>query len=73
MPLVEFKDFNALIDNKPSIDQPVEKTKKRMKDLSKYQGMMTNATENVLDYLYCQKHYKLIGIDLTRQKKYKYS
>ena len=25
-------------------------------------------TRNVLDYLYYQKYYKLIGIDLSRQK-----
>ena len=25
-------------------------------------------TENLLDYLYHQKYYKLIGIDLSRQK-----
>ena len=29
MPLVEIKDFNALIDNKPFFDQPVKKTKTR--------------------------------------------
>ena len=40
-----------------------------MKNLSKYQGMMTNTTGNVLDYLYYQKYCKRIGTDLTRQKK----
>ena len=34
MPLVQIKDFNALIDNKTLFDQPV-KNKKRMKNLSK--------------------------------------
>ena len=29
-------------------------------------------TVNLLDYLYHQKYYKLIGIDLSRQKKYRY-
>ena len=29
MPLVEIKDFNALIDNKPFIDQPVKKQRRR--------------------------------------------
>ena len=50
MPLVEIKDFSALIDNKPFFDQPVKTNKKC-----------------VLDYLYHQKYYKLIGIDLSRQ------
>ena len=44
-----------------------------MKNLSKYQGMMTNKTGNVLDYLYYQKYYKLICTDLTGQKKYNHS
>ena len=30
-------------------------------------------TGNLLDYLYHQKYYKLIGKDLSRQKKYEYS
>ena len=40
MPLVEIKDFNALIDNKPFFDQPVKKkkkNKKHMKNLPKCQ------------------------------------
>ena len=41
MPLVEIKDFNALTDNKPFFDQPVETNKKRMKNLLKCQEMMT--------------------------------
>ena len=40
MPLVEVKDFNALIDNKPCFDQSVKPTKKRMKNLSKCQEIM---------------------------------
>ena len=40
MPLVEIKDFNALIDNKPFSDKPVETNKKSMKNLSKRHEMM---------------------------------
>ena len=39
IPLVEIKDFNALIDNKPFFDQPV-RNKNRVKNLSKYQETM---------------------------------
>ena len=45
MPLVEIKDFNALIDNKPFFDQPVKHNKKRMKSLLKCQEMMTTQQE----------------------------
>ena len=40
MPLVEIKNFNALID-KYFFDQPVKKTNNRMKNLLKFQEMMT--------------------------------
>ena len=42
IPLVEVKDFNALIDTKPFFDQPwkKKKKKKRMKNLLKYQDLV---------------------------------
>ena len=44
------------------------KNKKRMKNLSKCQEMMTiYTTGNVLDYLYHQNYNKLISIDLLKQ------
>ena len=41
-----------------------------MKNLSKCQEMMTidYKSGNLLDYLYHPQYYKLIGIDLSRQK-----
>ena len=39
--LVETKDFNALIDNKPFFDQPVNNKHETYKSLSKCQEMMT--------------------------------
>ena len=41
MPLVEIKDFNALIDNKSIFDKPIKTNKERMKNLSKCQELMT--------------------------------
>ena len=35
MPLVEIKDFNALIDNKPFFDQPVKNKQEAYEKLSK--------------------------------------
>ena len=35
MPLVEIKDFNALLDNKAFSDQPIENKQKVLKSLSK--------------------------------------
>ena len=71
MSLVETKDFNALIDNKPFFDQPVKKIK-----YEKIIDMLINddyTTENLLDFSYHQNCYKVIGIDFSRQtNKYKY-
>ena len=41
MPLLEIKDFNVLIGKKPFFYQPVKSNKKRIKNLLKYQGMVT--------------------------------
>ena len=65
MPLVEIKDFNALIDNKQFFDQPV-KSKQAYGRLIEMSRNNDNTTGNLLDYLSHQK-YKLIGINLLRQ------
>ena len=67
MLLVEIKVFNALIDNKPFFDQPV---KNKQEAYEKFIERSINdgyATRNLLDYLFPQKYYKLIGIDLSRK------
>ena len=67
IPLVEIKDFNILVDNKPPFNQPV---KNKQEAYEKHIEMSKNndyTTGNLLDYLYHQNYYKLIGIDLSRQ------
>ena len=68
MPLVETKDFIALIENKPFFDQAVKKKQEAYEKLVKMSGDNDSTTGNLLDYLYYHKHYKPIGIDLSRQK-----
>ena len=67
MPSVEIKDFNVLIDNKPFFDQPVKNQQETFKKLLEMPTNNDYATGNLLDYLYHQDYYKLIGIDLSRQ------
>ena len=67
MPLVEIKDFNAFINNKPSFDQPVKSKKETSEKLIEMSRNDDCTTGNLLDYLYHQNYYKLIGIDLSRQ------
>ena len=68
MPLVEIKDFDPLIDNKPFFDQPV---KNKQEVHEKHVEMSRNTdytTWNLLDYFY-HKHYyyKLSGLYLSKQ------
>ena len=68
MPLVEIKDFNVLIDNKSFFDQLIKNKQEAYERLVEMSRNDEDTTGNLLDYLYDQKYYKLIGIDLSRQK-----
>ena len=50
MPLVEIKDFNALIDNKPFFDQPVKNKQEPYQKLIEMSRNNDYTTGNVLDY-----------------------
>ena len=65
MPLEE--DFNALIYNKPFFDQPVRNKLEAYENFFEMSRNNGYTAENLLDHLYHQKYYKLIGIDLLRQ------
>ena len=67
MPLVKIKYFNASIDNKPSFDHPVKNKQGRHERLIEMSRNNKYRPGNLLSYLYHQKYYKLIGIDLSRQ------
>ena len=67
MELIEMKDFDASIDNKTFFELPV---KNKLEAYEKLVEMSRNdyyGTWNVLDYLYHQNCYKLIGINLSKQ------
>ena len=67
MRLVEIKDFNALIDNKPFFDRPVKNKQEAYEKLIEISKNDDYAIGNLLDFSYHQNYYKLIGIDLWRQ------
>ena len=56
MPLVEIKDFNVLIDNKPFFDQPVKSKRKAYEKLIEMSINDDYTTENLLDFLYHEKN-----------------
>ena len=66
MPLVETKDFNALIDNKPFFHQAVKNKQEAYEKLIEMSRYDDYTTGNLLDFSYHQNYYKLIGIDLAR-------
>ena len=55
MSLVEIKDFNALIDNKPFFDQPVKNKQEAYEKLIEILNNDDYITGKLLDYLYYQK------------------
>ena len=60
MPLLEIKDFNVLIDNKPFFNEPV---KHKQEVYEKYIEISRNydyTTRNLLDYLYHQNVINLL-------------
>ena len=54
MPLVEFKDFNALIDNKLFFDQAVKNQKEAYEKLEEMSRNDDDTTGHLLDYSYHQ-------------------
>ena len=67
MASAKIKDFNALIDNRPFLDQPVKNKQEVYEKRIKMPRNDNYTTGNLLDYLYQQNYYKLIDIDLSRQ------
>ena len=68
MPLVEVKDFNALIDKKSFFDQLVKNKQDAYEKLIEMSRNDDYTTGNLLDLSYRQKDYKRIVIGLFRQK-----
>ena len=52
MPLVQIKDFNVLIDNKPFFDQPVKKKQEVYQKLIEMSRNDDYTTGNLLDFSY---------------------
>ena len=67
MALVEIKDFNVLIDNKQFLDQPVKNRQEAHEKLVEKPRNNDYMSGNLLNYVYYQKHYKVGGIELSRQ------
>ena len=68
VPNIEIKNYNVIIEGKPFFELPVknvEETYQKIFDMG-YNDDYT--VGNLMDFEYCQEHYKLIAIDLSKQK-----
>ena len=68
MPLVEIKDFSALISKKPFFDQPVKNKQEACEKLIEVSRNDDYTTGNSLDFSYHQNYYKLIGADYQNKQ-----
>ena len=64
---VEIKDFNVLIDGKPSFEIHAKNKEEAYKANIEMSKNNDYKTGNLLDYEYFKDHYKLIAIDLSKQ------
>ena len=70
LPKVEIKDRNVMIEGKNFFDQPINselKTQENIRKIATGKGDDYTAVY-LLDYSYFKKHYKMIRIDLSKQK-----
>ena len=67
MSLVEIKDFDVFIYNKPFFDQHIKRKQETYEKLVEMSRNDDYTTGNLLGFLYYRNYYKLIDIDLSRQ------
>ena len=70
LPNVEIKDYNVMIDGKNFFDQPVENDKVTYENIRKIATDQGDdyTTGCLLDYTYFKIYYKMIVVDLNKQK-----
>ena len=71
VPNVRIKDFNALIDGKSFFDLPVKNEEEAYKKIIDMSNNNDYTTDNLLDFAYFKRNYRLIAIDLSKQTKLK--
>ena len=70
LPRISLNKYNVIIDGKIFYDNPIESDIEKYRELKKVMiGKGENyTTGSLLDYNYFDKHYKLVAIDLSKQK-----
>ena len=64
---VQIKDFNLLIERKSFFYMPIKNDGETYEQFIEMGRNNDYMTDNLLDYEYCSKHYKVTAIDLNKQ------
>ena len=67
-PTVEIKDYNVIIDREPFYEIPIKNKEENYKAITELIRSDLVRTGNEFDFDYFSEYYKLIAIDLSRQK-----
>ena len=70
LPRVDLKRYNVIIDGRNFYDNPIESDIEKYRELKKVMiGKGEDyTTGSLLDYEYFKRHYKLVAVDLSKQK-----
>ena len=70
LPRIDFKKYNFIIDGRNFYDNPIESDIEKYRELKKVMiGKGEDyTTGSLLDFSYFLKHYKLVAVDLSKQK-----
>ena len=70
LPRIDLKKYNVIIDGRNFYDNPIESDIEKYRELKKVMiGKVEDyTTGSLLDYNYFKEHYKLLAVDLSKQK-----
>ena len=70
LPRIDLNEYNVIIDGRNFYDNPIESNIEKYRELIKVMiGKGEDyTTESLLDFNYFDKHYKLVAVDLSKQK-----
>ena len=70
LPRADLKKYNVIIDGRNFYDNPIESDNEKYRELKKVMiGKGEDyTTGSLLDYNYFSKYYKLVAVDLSKQK-----
>ena len=70
LPRIDLNKYNVIIDGRNFYDNPIEIDIKKYRELKKVMIRKGEdyTTRSFLDYNYFKKHYKLVAVDLSKQK-----